>query len=53
MDNGPSHIDVFGRIDEFVANNLNVSSISVVAPLGSQLESGADVSELVCQLLVN
>lgn len=46
-------IDVFGTVDEFVGNDLNVAAVSAVVRLSSQLKAGANILELEGQLLVN
>lgn len=49
------HVNVFGAVDEFVGNDLNVAAVSVavVHSFSPQLKSGANILELEGQLLVN
>ena len=53
MANGPSNVDIFGTVDEFVGNNLNVAPVSAMVFLTLKLKSRANISKLESQLLVN
>ena len=51
----PLDVNVFGTVDEFVGNDLNVAAVSVavVHCFSSQLKAGANILQLEGQLLVN